>query len=152
MGLLEIKRVPLVLIERAPELPDLLAEYAAESANDQIGPVCPHMPTYRLMENGGGFYTFGAFLDGRLIGFLFLMMPLLPHYSLKVAVSESFFVASKHRKTGAGTLLRQVAEDFATTGGAVGIMFSAPIGGALEKVLPKAGYADKARVFFKALK
>lgn len=149
---LEVKRVPLVLIERSPELPALLAEYAAESANDEIGPVCPHMPTYRLMESAGGFYSFGAFFDGHLVGFLFLLTPVLPHYSRKVAVGESFFVASAYRKTGAGNQLRQAAENLARDAGAAGIMFSAPTDGALEKVLPGVGYDDKARVFFKGFK
>lgn len=149
---IEVKRVPLALIERAPELPALLAEYGAESGNDAIGPVRPQLPTYRGMETAGLFYALAAHHDDKLIGFLFLLTPVLPHYGQKVAVVESYFVASAHRGTGAGNRLRQMAENLATGVDAMGIMFSAPTGGVLEKVLPGSGYSDKARVFFKALK
>ncbi|RQO38615.1 GNAT family N-acetyltransferase [Herminiimonas sp. KBW02] len=147
----EVKRCPLILIETSPDLPALLAEYAAESANNEIGPVSPQLPTYRAMETAGVFYAFSAQLDGRLIGFLFLIVPVLPHYGEMVAIAESYFVASGYRKTGAATKLRKAAEDIASGLGAVGIMFSAPIGGVLEQVLPGVGYRDTARIFFKAL-
>lgn len=149
---LEVKRVPFALIEHAPELPALLAEYAAESANDEIGPVCPDLPTYRMMERAGGFYSFGAYWNGQLIGILFMVTPVLPHYTKRTAVAESFFVMSAHRKTGAGTQLRQAAENVASGVGCVGIIFSAPIDGVLEKVLPGVAYRPVATAFFKALK
>lgn len=146
---LEVKRCKLVDIEAEAELPALLAEYGEESANDEIGPVSPHIPTYRAMEAAGLFDAFSARLDDRLIGFLFLLTPVLPHFGRLVGVTESYFVAAAHRKTGAGTLLRRAAEVTARTKGAAGIMFSAPVGGVLELVLPSAGYRDTARVFWK---
>lgn len=145
----EIEPCMLADVEAAPELAALLAEYGAESANHEIGPVAPQLATYRAMEAANVFHAFSAVLDGELVGFLLLLTPVLPHFGKVVGVVESYFVASAHRKTGAGTLLRHAAERVAQEQGAVGIMLSAPTGGILEKVLPAAGYRDAARVFFR---
>lgn len=149
---LEVEPCKLVDIEVSAELPGLLAEYGEESATDELGPVAPQIPAYRAMEAAGVFRAFSARLDGRLIGFLFLLTPVLPHFGRTVGVCESYFVASAHRKTGAGTLLRRAAETAGLAAGAAGIMFSAPIGGVLERVLPCVGYRDTARIFFKAFR
>lgn len=138
-------------IEASPDLPALLAEYADESANDDIGPASPQIPTYRAMEAAGLFHAFSAQLDGRLIGFMFLLLPVLPHFGKKVGVTESYFVAAEHRKTGAGLRLLQFAEKVALANGAVGILVSAPTGGRLEHVMPGIGYRETNRIFFKGL-
>lgn len=138
-------------IEESPDLAKLLAEYAAESANDEIGPASPQIDTYRGMEAAGLFQAFAARMDGELIGFMFLLVPILPHFGKVVGVAESYFVASAYRKTGAGNLLRCAAEQAARKRGAVGILLSAPIGGQLEKVAPHVGYRETSRVFFKKL-
>ena len=148
---LKVEPCKLVDIEMSDELPALLAEYSAESANHAIGPAAPQVGTYRAMEAVGVFHAFSARLDGRLIGFLFLLTPVLPHFGRMAGVTESYFVASAYRRTGAGTLLRQAAERAAQAAGAVGIMFSAPVGGVLEKVLPGSGYRATAQVFFRSL-
>lgn len=152
MGTLAIKLCTVAAIEAAPDLAALLAEYAAESGNDEIGPARPHLPTYHQMEAAGVMQPIAAYVDDTLVGFMFLLLPVLPHYTLKIGVSESYFVAAAHRKTGAGLKMLRLAEDVARMSGAVGVLVSAPIGGILEQVLPEVGYDDKARVFFKALK
>lgn len=146
-----VTRATLAEIEASPELGALLDEYAAESANDEIGAAAPQIDTYRGMESAGLFHAFAARMDGRLIGFLFLLVPTLPHFGKMVGVTESYFVAAAYRKTGAGSLLRLAAEKMARECGAVGILLSAPIGGQLEKVAPHVGYRETSRVFFKRL-
>lgn len=151
MGI-EIKRCPLAEIIDAPELPALLAEYGAESANHEIGPINPQFATYLGMESAGLLHALSARLaDGQLVGFMLLLTPVLPHFGRCVAVSESFFVASEHRGTGAGLRLLRAAEDLARSAGAVGLMASAPVGGQLAQVLPGIGYRDASHVFFKGL-
>lgn len=149
---IEVNRCTLAEIEASPELPALIDEYAAESANNEIGPISPQFETYRVMEAAGVFHAFAARLDGRLIGFMFLLTPILPHFGCLVGVSESYFVASEHRKTGVGLRLLRAAEELAGAKGASGVLVSAPIGGRLEQVMPGIGYRETARVFFKALK
>lgn len=150
-GALTVARAMLAEIESSPDLDALLAEYAAESANDEIGPVSPQLATYRVMEASGIFHAFAARRGDKLIGFLFLLVPTLPHFGKVVGVTESFFVAAAHRKSGAGTQLRLAAEEAAQAAGAVGILMSAPSGGRLAQVMPRVGYRETNRTFFKAL-
>lgn len=147
----EICRCAVADLVAAPELPGLLAEYGAESANQGIGPVNPQFDTYLGMEAAGVLHALAARLDGRLIGFLLVLTPVLPHFGRRVAVSESFFVANAHRGTGAGLGLLRAAEGLAREHGAVGIMVSAPCDGQLAQVLPGVGYRDASHVFFKGL-
>jgi GNAT superfamily N-acetyltransferase len=147
-----VMRVAVADIEASPDLPALLAEYAAESANDEIGPATPQIATYRGMEAAGMMQAFAAVADGQLVGFLFLLTPVLPHFGKKVGVTESYFVAAVHRSTGAGLKLLAAAESAAKEAGAAGILVSAPSGGRLERVMPGIGYRETNRVFFKGLK
>lgn len=151
MAELTIGRETIADIEASPELPALLAEYEAESAKSGIGPACPDIATYRAMEAGGLLHPFTARLDGRLIGFLFLLTTVLPHFSRLVGVSESLFVAAEHRKTGAGLRLIRAAEELARAAGAPVLLISAPVGGVLERVVHGIGYRDASRVFYKEL-
>jgi GNAT superfamily N-acetyltransferase len=147
--MIEVKRTTIAALEAAPELPALLAEYATESANDEIGPATPQFATYRAMEASGLFQAFAAVDGAALVGFMFLLTPTLPHFGKMVGVAESYFVAAAHRKTGAGTQLRQAAEAAAAAAGAVGMLITAPSGGRLEQVMPRVGYRETGLTFFK---
>ncbi|ANA34469.1 GNAT family N-acetyltransferase [Ralstonia mannitolilytica] len=138
-------------IETAPNLAALLAEYAAESANDEIGPAAPQVTAYRAMEAAHLLQAFAAYADGQLVGFMFLLLPVLPHFGRRVGVTESYFVAAEHRKTGAGLRLLHAAEEAARAVGAAGVLVSAPTGGVLERVMQGIGYRETNRVFFKGL-
>lgn len=148
----DVRRITMEEFEHAPGVGALMAEYAAEAAIHEIGPPNPQFATYRAMEASGMFHTFGAFADGQLVGFLFLITPTLPHFGQLVGVTESFFVGAAHRKSGAGTQLRLVAEETAGAAGAAGILMSVPFGGKLGKVLPRAGYRETNTTFYKKLK
>ena len=65
------------------------------------------------------------------------------------AITESFFVAKVHRDSGAGLKLLRAAEQKARALGSPGLLVSAPFGGTLVQVLPRAGYTETNRVFFK---
>ena len=148
---IQIKRSTVSEVEDYPEFPALVAEYAAESANEALGAVNPQMDTYRGMEAVGLLHVLSACLDDHLIGFLFLLTPVLPHFGRCAGVAESYFVASAHRKSGAGLRLLRAAEGIARDAGAVGLMVSAPEGGRLAQVMPGVGYRPASTVFFKEL-
>jgi GNAT superfamily N-acetyltransferase len=138
-------------LEAAPEWPALLAEYAAESAVEGMPPPTGKMETYRALNAGGVLHVFAAWNDGALAGFIFVLAAPLPHYSVVTAVSESFFVAKAHRHTGAGLKLLRAAEDKAREIGSPGLVVSAPFAGRLFKVLPRCGYGEVSRIFFKKM-
>lgn len=136
----------------APNLPELLAEYGTESSIPGIGAPNFQPDMYRMLETSGSLVPIGAFDNGQLIGFVSLLVNVLPHYGVRVGVIESFFVAKAARDTGAGIKLRAVAEAESKARGAVGLLISAPTGGRLAAVLGKdKAYTETNQVFFRGL-
>lgn len=134
------------------DLPTLLAEYGEESAIAGLPPPKIDEVSYLRMERAGISNLVVATLDGELIGFILVIVNLNPHYSAKLAVVESFFVAKAHRKSGAGRMLQKRAEEIAKQKGAVGLLMSAPVGSRLARVLElDKGYRETNRVFFRSL-
>lgn len=146
---MNIEPSSIAALEQEPGIASLLAEYAAESAIAGLPPPRAQVEVYRLLEAQGGLHVLVARHEGRLIGYITVLASLLPHYSISVAVSESFFVARAHRGTGAGLKLLRAAERLAHQLGSPGLLVSAPFEGDLFKVLPRVGYTETNRVFFK---
>jgi GNAT superfamily N-acetyltransferase len=139
-------------IEQQPNFSELVEEYAAESSILGLPHPSAQLPMYHVMEDAGALYTFGAFLDQVMIGFVAVLSHVMPHYGATASTTESFFVAKAYRKTGAGTKLRQAAEVYAENRGSSGLLISAPHGGQLAQVLPHVGYRQTNDVFFKSFK
>lgn len=129
--------------------PELVAEYAREAAIEGMPAPDARMPVYLHLEALGALHAFSAVLGNSLVGFISLLAPILPHYGATVAVSESFFVASAHRKSGAGMRLLHAAEVLAAELGSPGLLVSAPFAGRLATLLPRCGYVQTSSVFFK---
>ena len=150
MESLDIRPCTVAELHAAPNLAALLAEYAGECAIDGLGEASPQFDTYRTMEASGHARMYGAFLDGVLVGFLIAIANELPHYGRPVAATESFFVGSAYRYTGAGLALLRTAMDEAREAGAAGFFVSSPSQGRLVSILPGAGFRETNRVFFRA--
>lgn len=146
-----IRKCTIADLENASNISEILEEYAAESAIKGLPHPFAKVDTYKYLETTGAIYPIGAFFDDLLIGYIIVLSPILPHYSVRIAVGESFFVSKAHRKTGAGLKLLHAAEDYAKEATAVGILISAPFGGNLADVLPHVGYTETNRVFFRSL-
>jgi GNAT superfamily N-acetyltransferase len=148
-GPVSIQDSTIAALEAADNLPALLAEYADEAAIDGLPAPASRIETYRHLEQVGALHTISAVRDGRLVGFITLVAPVMPHYSVPLAVSESFFVARADRCGGAGLKLLRAAEDKARALGSPGLLVSAPYRGDLFRVLPRVGYRETNRAFFK---
>lgn len=148
-GGLQVRDGSVADIAAAENFTDLIAEYAAEGAVDGMPPVDAKLNSYLPLERNGLLHTILATHECRLIGFIVVLASVLPHYGVPIAISESFFVAKAWRGTGAGLRLLRAAEDKARALGATGLLVSAPIDGDLFKVLPRRGYAETSRIFFK---
>jgi GNAT superfamily N-acetyltransferase len=135
-----------------PSFPALIAEYAAETAIDGMPPYDAKVENYRKLHQAGVLHVFAAVQDGELVGFLSMLISLLPHYGVNVAVVESVFVSAAHRKGGIGLRLIAEAEKHATVMGSPGLLISTPMQGNLIKLLPKCGYTETNRVFFKKVR
>ncbi len=149
--MLSVQSSTVAEIEQAPGFNALLAEYAAEAAIEGMPPPAVKLATYHHLEGAGLLHALSAVLEGELIGFITVLAAPLPHYGISVAVSESFFVAKAHRASMAGLKLLREAEVKARELGSPGLLVSAPYGGKLFELLPKLGYAETNRIFFKRL-
>lgn len=136
-------------IMEAPEFDELIEEYAAESSIVGMPKPAAKVESYRVYEGLGMLHAFVAVQGSSMIGFISVLTPVLPHYGRTVAVAESFFVAAAYRKTGAGLKLLEAAEDAAKQVGSPGLLVCAPFQGRLFEVLPRRGYTETNRIFFK---
>jgi GNAT superfamily N-acetyltransferase len=146
-----IRPVKYIEILGAANASELLAEYAAESAIPEIGPTCPQALMYAAMENSGMFHAFGAFRVKLLVGFAAILTYTLPHYGRKIATVESLFVSKEHRGNY-GRGLMNALEKYAREDGCAVVLYSAPAGGQLEKVLSlRKSYRRTNSVFCRSL-
>jgi GNAT superfamily N-acetyltransferase len=148
--MIEIRKIRLHEIETDTALPALCKEYENEARIEGMPLINVQNHIYHQIESTGSFVLFGAYHDGKLIGFLSILVTLAPHYGTLSAMGESFFVGKLYRKTGAGLKLLAAAEKFSEQIGAPGFLCSARVESVLSKVLPRRGYKETNRVFFKS--
>lgn len=134
--------------ESSGRMEDLIAEYSAISALEDLPPINPSMQMYRELEAIGMYRMFGAYQDETLVGFIGFLVSVLPHYSVKVATCESCFVAKEYRSTGAGLKLLRHAKREAKKIGVTGMFASAIHGSLYERVLPSLGFRSVTNLFF----
>ena len=148
---LDIRIVPLEELASAPNLGALLAEYADEAGVAGLPHPKPHMASYDALGKSGHLTTICAFVGGVIIGFILVLVNVMPHYSVPVATLESFFVAKAQRATGAGLQLLFKAEDVAQYKGAAGVFIAAAVGGELDRILShKQSYRMSHHAYFRS--
>lgn len=146
---MKVEKAKVADVFDAPTFDALIAEYATEALIDGLPGPKPMLEVYRKLEDSGVAHVFTATEEGRLVGFISFLIHVLPHSGGTIAISESFFVAKAHRHTGAGLKLLSMAEAYAEIFGACGLLVTAPFEGKLFDVLPRLGYREVSRVFFK---
>lgn len=130
--MISIERCPVADVIASKEL---IAEYAAECSIPAIGEINPQPDVYAAIEKSGMSQSFMALEDDCKIGFAIVLTPVLPHYGKKVATLESLFIAKDKRHGAAGLKLMSAVEQYAEQSGCVGILYSSPVGGQLERLL-----------------
>lgn len=115
----------------------LIAEYGAECSIAGIGAINPQPDIYAALERAGVMCCFAVICDYHVVGFANVLITVMPHYGRKVATVESLFVAKAYRNTRAGVSLMTVIEAHAMAAGCAGILYSAPTGGKLERLLSR---------------
>jgi GNAT superfamily N-acetyltransferase len=141
-----IKQVPCSVLLDAQEL---IAEYAAECSIPAIGEINPQAYIYDALQSSGVLRSFIALDNDKVVGFANVLTPILPHYGKRVASIESLFIATAYRKNGIGQELMREVERYANSAGCVGILYSSPAGGELEKLLDgKIAYQRTNTVFY----
>ena len=139
-------------IEHAAMGSELMHEYARESAIGELGPIAPQWDLYKRMEAAGLMHAIGAFDGERMVGFLSLIVNVVPHFGRVIATTESVFVLESARHTGAGMGLMRAAESLAKEQGALVFFVSAPVGSKLAEVMSRhKPYRETTRSFMRAL-
>ena len=144
-----IKKCTVEELLAEPNFTELLNNYADELAVEGLPHPKAKLETYVQLEKIGLLHPIAAFWNGTLVGFINVLMGNNQHYGVDIAVSESFFVAKDSRKTGAGTKLREAAERLAKSLKSPGFYISTPHDGPLVEILPRVGYKETSRHFFK---
>lgn len=145
-----IKPCSIANLESSPNLAALLDEYAAECSIEGLPHPSGKVELYKQLERSGWLSAIGAYTEDQLIGFIFVLCSVIPHYGVHVATVESYFVAKDKRRTGAGMMLLYAAEQHARDKGSPGLLVTAPAGGVLASVLQSIhGYVETNRVFFR---
>lgn len=110
-----------------------------------------HVPTYKALEGAGALKVFAALEGEVVIGFITVLTHIMAHYSAKLSYVESYYVLPEYRRRGAGLALLRMAERHAYEIGSNGLFVSAPYGSKLAQLLPKTGYAETNRTFFRKI-
>ena len=132
-----------------PEFIGLRDEYMAECALAGMRHSLPRLEYYGMLEDAGVLTVYCAFHGGRLVGFVTLVVAPIAHYGVPMMATESIFVGSEHRKTGAGLALLRAAEEHAKNKGIHIMQVSAPLGGRFERVMSRQGYECTNVIFTK---
>ena len=136
-------------VRTAPNFAELKEEYAAECAIRELPWPQVNWQTYHILEQAGVLHIYAARVDQGLVGFVILLTSMSAEYGVPLTCTEAFFVAQASRGTGAGLKLLATAEAKARALGSPGLAINAPIGGRLADVLPKRGFREVGRCFFK---
>ena len=131
---MEVRQVDYKTLHSDPHFGVLAEEYKRSSTHILPDP-SGQESMYLQMEQAGLLTIMAAYEEDRLIGFLSMLVSVLPHYGVQVGATESYFVAEKYRATGAGLRLLTPAERAAEAQGATAMLVSAPIGSRLDTVL-----------------
>jgi GNAT superfamily N-acetyltransferase len=136
-------------VRDAPNFAELVAEYSAECAIRELPWPQVDWKTYYLLEEAGALHVFAARVEGQLIGFVVLVTSASAEYGVPLTCSEAFFVARAWRHSGAGLQLLAAALARARVLGSAGLAVNAPLGGRLADLLPKCGFREVGRMFFR---
>jgi GNAT superfamily N-acetyltransferase len=147
----EIRKLTVDEYYAEPNIAELWELYAAESKTVGLPQHKPQRDLYASIEQAGLLHTWGAYNDGKLVGFIALLVNVVPHYGAMIGALESFFVHGDHRKGGTGVKLLREAEVKAKEMGAVAMFVSSPAGSRLERAMPAFGYRHANTVFFREL-
>lgn len=129
-----IWKVSYIDILEDPNWPELQRQYSEEClVKDPV----PQRATYETLEKLGLLHCFGALIDGKLVGFVSIIISVMPHHGKRMASIESIFVLPENRDSGVGLQLLAAAEGCAEHDGCDLIVYTTRIGSAMEKVMSR---------------
>lgn len=146
----ELRRITIADLFEAQGFDAVCAAYCAESnRNAALAGSAPDRARYEGLETAGMLAVIGAFQACKLVGLAIILITPVLHFDGKtIATTESIFMLPANRKGGAGADLLVACKDLAKRQGCAGLYVSAPVGGRLERVLPRSGFIETNRIFY----
>ena len=130
------------------DAPNAANLFRANAEECLVSDADPQRAIYEAMEQAGVIRCFAARFGTQLVGFVSVLVTVMPHLGRRFATIESLFVDSDYRSTGAGDLLLDAADQCAADLACVGITGAAIRGSRLEKVLSRrSGYMPTHTMF-----
>ena len=152
MEKITVRSCALSELTSAPNFKQLIDAYAAESALPVLGKPNTDMVAYQAMDAAGILNVLIAVdSDDTVVGFVGMITVPSPHYGVLISSTESLFVLPEFRVGGTCQKLLALANEVAMQRGAAVLVVSAPISGALDKVLPRWGFSETYRFYSKRL-
>jgi GNAT superfamily N-acetyltransferase len=118
-----------------PRWEKLSAEYEAECALPELGPVCIRHDLYEAMERNGATQAFGVYEDEILICFMNVRVWVVLRYGKKIATTESIFLADAYRSKGIWPKMMAVLKSYAKSKGCVTVQCTAPVGSRFARLM-----------------
>ena len=131
----DIRPVSYRAILEAPNAHSLMSEYETECALPELAPISPQCDLYHAMEESGNFQAFGVYEGEKLIGFVTVLIWVVPHYGKKIASTESIFLSEAHRNSGLGAKMLALVEGYAKSKGCAAVQYTAPVGSRFARLL-----------------
>ena len=124
------------------DAPNATALFRANAEECLVPEADPQRAFYLAMEQAGVLKCFASYAGVRLVGFSAILCTDMPdHPGKSLATIKNVFVDPAYRGTGAGDLLLDAAEQYATEAGCMAFTASARVDSAFDKVLSRrAGY------------
>ena len=140
--------------DKVAELLPLLQAHRDELATAKhLMEVAPNLEAYRVLEQGGALLALVAYLEDEIAGYSVSFIGPHLHYSgLRYAHNDALYVAPAHRGGRLGLKLMRETEWRARERGARMMMWHAKPDTALEKILPRMGYAVQDVIFSKEMR
>jgi GNAT superfamily N-acetyltransferase len=149
---IEIRQCGVAEILDTGDAQGLIANYAEECS---IPDAAPQRWMYLAMEESGVLTCFGAFKqvnhpldDLGLVGFVSVIVSVMPHHGKKMATVESLYADPAYRDSGAGNLLMAEAERHAREAGCVCLTYTARVGSRLETILALRAGCERSHEMF----
>jgi len=145
------KIIETTVSDKAAVLAPLLQAHRDELATAKhLMELAPNWDAYRALEQCGALLALIAYLDGEIVGYSVNFIGPHMHYSgLRYAHNDALYVKPEHRGGRLGLKLMRETEWLAREKGARMMMWHAKPGTALERILPRLGYAVQDIIYSK---
>lgn len=150
----DFKIIETTVSDKVSELFPLLQAHRDELATAKhLMEVAPNLEAYRALEQCGALLALVVYRGEEIVGYSINFVGPHMHYSnLRYVHNDALFVKPGHRSGRLGLRLMQETELRAREQGAAMIMWHAKPNTALEKILPRMGYAVQDIAFSKEIK